>query len=119
MQPLPRLHWSVLLHREADRDPNVGIPAVVQVVAVLNIDDINVIVVVPVTSPVFRPGVNGSDPIATVLETRVSANNQERQATDSEIMVWSKVSTIAVVRNAVAVVAATLLPSAVIRIPAL
>lgn len=46
---------------------------VVQVIPVVDERDINIIVVVPVVSPVFRPRVNGSDPIATVLEARVSA----------------------------------------------
>ena len=92
---------------------------VVQVIAVIGIDDINVVIVVPVIPPVFWPRVNGSDPIAAVLEARVSANNQEGQAIDSESMVLTKVSAETVVRNAIAVVAATLLPSAVLGFPSL
>ncbi len=92
---------------------------VVQVIAVIGIDDINVVIVVPVIPPVFRPRVNGSDPIASVLEARVSAHNQEGQAVDSESMVSTKVSAETVVRNAIAVVAATLLPSGVLGFPSL
>jgi len=50
---------------------------VVQVIPVVDVHDINIIVVVPVVSPVFRPRVNGSDPIATVLEARVSADDHK------------------------------------------
>jgi hypothetical protein len=109
----------VPLHRDADRDSNIGIPAVVQVIAVVDVDDVNVVVVIPVIAPVFRPRVNGTDPIASVLEARVSAHHQEGQAVDSESTVSTKVSAETVVRNAIAVVAAALLPSAVIGIPAL
>ena len=105
VQPLTRPHRIPRLHRDADRDSDVGIPAVVQVVAVIYVDDINVIVVLPVIPPVFRPRVNGTDPIATVLEARISANNQEGQAVDSKPMLRPKVSTETVVRDAVTVVA--------------
>src|SRR6266404_5242250 len=107
------------LHRDADRNSNVRIPAVVQVVAVIDVGDINVVVVVPVIPPVFRPRVNGTDPIALVLEARVAAHNQEREAVDTEPMLRPKVPTESVIRDAVAAVAATLLPGAVVGIPAL
>jgi len=92
---------------------------VVKVVAVVDVGDINVVVVIPVISPVFRPWVNETDPIALILEARISAYNQEGQAIDTEPMVWAKVSTIPVIRDAVSVVATTLLPAAVVRIPVL
>jgi hypothetical protein len=108
-----------LLHRNADRHSDVGIPAVVKVIAVVHVGDVNVVVVIPVIPPVFRPWVNETDPIAPILEARVPANNQKGQAVDAEPMVPTKVSTVTVVRDAVAVVAATLLPVAVVRVPAL
>jgi hypothetical protein len=48
------------------------------------------------------------------LEAGISAHNKEGTAVDSEPMLRPKVSTEPVVRDAVAVVAATLLPSAVV-----
>ena len=107
------------LERDTNCDSGVGIPAVVEVIAVVDIADIDVVVVVPVLPPVFRPRVNRTDPIAAVLEARISAYNQERQAIDSESMLRPKVSAIPVFRDAVAAVAATLSPAAVVVVPML
>jgi len=107
------------LHRNADCKSDIGIPAVVHVVAVVSIDDINVVVVVPVISPVFRPRVKGTDPITLVLEARVSPHNLKGKAVDTKPMVLPEVSAEAVVRDAVAAIPAALLPSAVVGIPAL
>ena len=119
MQPLSKLHRVDPLHGDADRNPHVGVPAVVHVIAVVGVDNIDIVVVVPVISPVFRPGVNRTDPIALVLEAGISADNQERQARDAEFVLLTKVSTITVVRNAIAVVTSTLLPGTVVGVPAL
>ena len=119
MHPLARVHPRTPLHRDADRYSDVGIPAVVQVVAVVDVSDVDVVVVIPVIAPVFRPWVNKTYPIALILEARVPTNDQERQAVDAEPMVATKVSAVTVVRDAVAVIAATLLPVAVVRVPAL
>ena len=119
MQPLPKLHQVDPLHRDADCNSNGGIPAVEQVIAVVDVVDIDVVGVVPVIRPVFWPWVNETEPIALVLEAWISAHNKEGEAVDAEAMVLTKVSTETVVRNTVAVVAAALLPSAVVGIPAL
>jgi hypothetical protein len=107
------------LHRDADRNADVGIPAVVKVIAVADVGDVYVVVVIPVIPPVFRPWVNETHPIATVLEARVSANNQEGKAVDAEPMLRPKVTAEPVVRDAVAVVTTALLPGAVVRFPML
>jgi hypothetical protein len=44
VQPLCEAAPTALLHRDADRDSNIGIPAVVQVIAVVDVDDVNVVV---------------------------------------------------------------------------
>ena len=120
VQPLPAVVPRYnLLKRDTDRNSRVGIPAVVHVIAIIDIGDINVVVVVPVISPVFRPRVNRTDPIALVLEAWVSPYNHERQRVDSKSMIPSKVSAVAVVRNAVAAIATTLLPGAMVGVPAL
>jgi len=48
------------------------------------------------------------------LEAGISAYNQKGEAVDVEPMVSTKVSTEAVVRNAIAVVAAALLPATMV-----
>ncbi len=108
-----------LLYRDADGNSDVGIPAVVQVVAVIHVGDVNVVVVVPVIAPIFRPRVNRTEPITVVLEARVSADNQEGEAVDAESVVLAKISAEAVVRDAVAVISAALLPVAVVGVPVL
>jgi len=119
MQPLPRLHRVEPLHRDIDCHSDVGIPAVEQVVPVVDVSDIDVVGVVPVIRPVFRPRVDHTEPIAVVLEAWESAHNQEGEAVDAEPMVLAKVSTEALIGNAVAVVAAALLPAAMVGIPVL
>jgi len=53
------------------------------------------------------------------LEPGISADDEKGQAVDAEPMALAKVSTEALIGNAIAVVAAALLPSAVVGIPAL
>ncbi len=106
------------LHRDADRDSNIGIPAVEHVIAVVDVGHVNNVGVVPVIRPVLRPWVNSAKPIALVLEAWIPANDQERQPVDAEAVVRAKISSIAVARNAIAVVPASLLPVAVVRLPA-
>jgi hypothetical protein len=97
------------LHRDADRNSDGGISAVEQVIAIVNVVDVDVVGVIPVIRPVPWPGVNKAKPITTLLEAGVSANDQEGQAFNSEPMAWTKVSMKAAVRDSVATIAATLL----------
>jgi len=90
-----------------------------QVIAVIGVGYVHVIGVVPVIRPGLGPRVNEADPIAVVLEAGISANNKERLVIDSELMLWAEISTVPVVRNAVPVVAAALLPIAMVGVPVL
>jgi hypothetical protein len=119
VQLLSKLHRGNPLERDVDRNSLAGISAVVHVVAIVDVVDIDVVVVVPVISPGLRPGVDGADPIALVLEARVSAHDQEGEGIDAESVARPKVSAVAVVRNAITVVAPALLPGAVIGLPVL
>ena len=102
------------LHRDADGNSNPGIPAVIHVVPVVDVRNIDVIGVIPVICPGPRPWVNETNPIPPVLETRISTNHLVRKPVDSEPMLRPKVSTVSVVRDAITAVAATLLPGAVV-----
>ena len=106
-----------LVHIHGDRDSILGIPAVVQVIAVIRVDDVHVVVVVPIVGPVFWPWVHETEPKAAVLEARIAAIQLHRIAVDAEPMILPKVATIAVIWNAVAVIAAALLPVAVFGLP--
>jgi len=115
----PEIAPDRLLHRDVDCNADVGIPAVVHVVAVVDIVHIHFVVVVPVISPVLGPWVDRTEPITLVLEAWISAYNQERPAVDTEAMIRSKINAEAVVWDAIAVITATLLLGAVIGFPVL
>jgi hypothetical protein len=106
---------------QADIDGNAGgrIPAVVEVVAVVHVVHIDVVVVVPIVSPILRPGINRAEPITLVLEARVSFNDIEGKDVDAESVAGAKVSAETVVRYAIAPVAAALFPCTVIGLPVL
>src|SRR5579872_1123037 len=104
-EPLVQVH--------GDCDPVPGITAVVQVIAVVGVDDIHIIVVVPIVRPVFWPRVNETEPKAAVLKAWIPTIQLHGVSVDAEPVPRTKVATIAVIWNAVAVVAAALLPVAV------
>jgi hypothetical protein len=106
-----------LLHRDTDRNSGVRIPAVIQVIAAIGVNDINIVGVVPIVPPVFRPWVNGTEPIALVLEPWKPAHNQEGKARNAESVIAAKVSEETVVRNVITVVAPALLPGAMVGLP--
>src|ERR1019366_8612703 len=107
------------LHRNADGDADARISLVVHVVPIVLIHNINVVTFVPVVSPIARPRVNQAKPKAVVLEAREPANDHIGLAVDDEPVVRTKVAIVTVVRDTVAVVAAALLPRAMVRLPVL
>ena len=108
------------LRRDANCNPRaVRIHAVVQVIPVIRVCDVNIIGLVPGVSPVFRIRINHTEPMASVLEARIPALHTEGEAGDAEIVIRTIVAAVRIVRNAIAVVAAALLPIAVLRLPVL
>jgi hypothetical protein len=105
------------LPRDVDRNCDVGIPVIKQVIAFVDIRDIDIVSVIPVVRPVPWPRVNEAYPVAFVLESWISANNEERKSLDAEAVVRPEESAETFVRNAITVVAATLLPGAVVGLP--
>jgi len=90
---------------------------VVQVIAAVREVDIDVVIVVPIVGPIFRPGVNHSEPIAAVLEAGIAANQHHGVAVNAEGMPRTEVAVVAIIGNVVAVVATALLPVAMLRLP--
>lgn len=107
------------LKRDIDRNSLAGITAVVHVVAVVLVADVHIVVVVPVIAPAGRPGIDRTDPIALILEARISAYHQKGEAADAESVARAKVPAVPVLGDTVAAVAAALLPVAVVGLPVL
>jgi hypothetical protein len=115
----------VLLHRlnvqsvrvDIDGDTIARIPTVVQVIAVARVVNVDIIVVVPVVGPIFRPGLGEAEPEATILETGVSADDHNGVTVNAEVVIGAKVAVIAVFGNAVTVVPSALLPIAMFGLP--
>ena len=81
------------LEHHGDRNASAGIGRVTQVIATVDVIDIDVIRVVPAR----WPRLNKSKPIATVLEARISAD--QPWAADAEFMLAPKVGTETIVRD--------------------
>jgi len=105
------------LRRDADRNSNAGVPVVVQVVTVANVVYVNVVGFVPILCPVSRPRVKATEPIAAVLKPGIPAYNHEGKVVDAEPVTPTVIATKVRVRDAVAVIAAALTPSAVVGLP--
>jgi hypothetical protein len=104
--------------RDVDRDPGTaGISAVVEVVSVTGIVHINIVRLIPVIAPIVGIRVHHREPITPVLESRIAALIHEGKTIDAEIVAPAVVAAKIIVRNAVAIVAAALLPAAMIVIP--
>jgi hypothetical protein len=93
-------------------------PPVEHVVTVIHVIHVNVVGFVPVCRPVLRPWINEAEPITTVLKAWKPANHSEGQAVDAECVLPAVVAAEVFVWNAEAAVAAALLPSAVLGLPA-
>jgi len=111
--------FQVRARLERDTDGNTRaarIPAVVHVIPAVDIIDVHVVRLVPVISPILRIRIHGAEPIATVLEAPISAHHHEGKTINAEKVISAIVAAEIDVRNAVTVIAAALLPSAVLGI---
>lgn len=117
-EPVGRTVWPtheqaalpIGLHRDADRDPDAWVSPIVHIVAVAPVINVDVVVVVPVVRPVFRPRVEERNPVPLVLEARVSSIDHEGKSVDPKPMLRPKVTAIPIGRNSIAVITAALLP---------
>ncbi len=101
--------------RDADcNSRGARIPAVEQVIPVIVVVDVNIVGLVPVVSPVLRIRIDRGEPIATVLEARITAYHHEWEIVNAERVIPAIVAAVVGLRNAIAVVAAALLPGAML-----
>jgi len=105
------------VHIYGDCDPIPWMPAVVEVIAVFGVNDIHVIVVVPIVRPVLWPRVHETEPKAGVPKSRMPAIYFHRISVDAEQVICTEVAAIVVLWNAVATVSASLPPVAVLGLP--
>ena len=108
---------GLLVQIDDDGNAIVGVPSVVQVIAAVGVNDVHIIVVVPVVRPVFWPRVHKTEPKTTILEARIPTVQLHRVAPDAEPVIRTKAQTIPVIWNAVTVIAAALLPVPVLGLP--
>ena len=93
------------------------IPTVVKVIPVVDVIDVNIIGLVPGAPPVFWIWVNETEPIAIELEARIPAYYHEWEAVDPKIVTSTTVAVEIAVWDSVAMIAASLMPIAVLRLP--
>ena len=111
-QPLVRR-----LERDVDSNGDTWMAAVVHVIAVIDVVHVYVVGFVPGACPGFRPWINDTEPEAAVLESGVSIHDNDRSAVDAEPVSTAKMRTEAICRNAVTVVAPTLVPIMMFMFP--
>jgi hypothetical protein len=92
-------------------------PAVEQIITAVLVAYVHVIGVVPVVGPVSWPGIDHTEPVAAILKPWGTANNEEGEAANSEVMSGSEVSTVSRFRYPIAGIPAALMPIAVICLP--
>lgn len=88
---------------DADRNSHAGIVAVVHVVAVVSMGDVDFVVVVPIVRPFLRPRVEKRNPITLVLESGVSVINRKGETIEPRPMPLAEIAAIAVLGNPIAV----------------
>jgi hypothetical protein len=112
-------YWNLerLVQIKADGNAIAGISAVIQIISVTVVIHIHVIAVVPIACPVFWPRVNQTEPKPAVPEAAMPANKHHGKTVHAEPVILAKVGTETVIRNAIAIVTAALLPGAVIGLP--
>jgi hypothetical protein len=90
---------------------------VVHVVSVVDVVHIDIVSPVPGSGPGFRARINHAEPVATVLEPRVAFNHYDRHLMHAEPVSAAEVGVKAIVRNAVSVISAAIVPGAMLALP--
>ncbi len=108
---------STRLKRYGDGNWIIRVIPVIQVVPVSGVVKIHIVGFVPVWSPGFRPRIDDRNPIAVVLEARLSAHKDQGKAVDAEEVIPTKIEPEPGIWNPVAVIAAPLAPGLMFVVP--
>jgi hypothetical protein len=92
---------------------------VAEVVAVIHVIDVNVVGLIPIGRPGFRPRINNREPEAAVLKARASIDDDHGSAVNAEIVSTAKMLAEPIGRNAIAHIASAVVPRTVIVFPML
>ena len=108
---------SPLTHVHINRQANAGISWIIQVISAIVIFDVYVICVIPVIGPVLWPWIDHGKPETIDLEAWKALYHSHGHTINAEPVGFSKRGAEAIVRNAVAMISAALLPIAVLGFP--
>ena len=108
---------AMALQRNHDCKPDLRIAAIVEVIAIVVVD-VEVIGVIPVVGPVFRPWINHQERKSAVLKTRISQIHNWLRANAEEVLAAER-ETESVLRHVVTAVASALSPAPMVGRPAL
>ena len=106
-----------LLQRYVDRDVHSRMATIAEVVPVIYVVNVNVVGLIPVRCPGFRPRINNREPEAAVLEARASVDDDHGRAVNAEIVPTAKMLAEPVLWNAIACIASAVVPGAVFTFP--
>src|ERR1035438_1851750 len=81
----------LLLHRYIYCKQDSRIALVGQIISAVGVNNVDIVGVVPISGPVFGPGINYAEPKAAVLKTRIPAVQLDWHAIDGECVGRPKV----------------------------
>ena len=106
-----------LLQRYVDSDVHAWMATVAEVVAVVHVIHVNIVGLVPVRRPGFRPGINNPEPKTAVLEAGAAVDDDHGRAVNAEKVSTAKMLAEPVLWNAIAYVTSAVVPGAVFALP--
>jgi hypothetical protein len=105
------------LQGDVDGDGDSRMPPVVHVISIIDVVDIDLVGPVPDRRPGLRAGINYIKPEAPKLETRGAFDHYDRDVVDPKPVPTAEMSAEAVFRDAISVVAASLVPGTMLTMP--
>jgi hypothetical protein len=105
------------LQRGIDGDGDSRMAPVVHIISIIDIIDIDLVGPVPDGRPGLRAGINYIKPEAPKLETRGAFDHHDGDVVDAKPVSTTEMGAEAVFRDAVSVIAATIVPATMLTLP--